>query len=157
LQLLEKGMAVTCELKADRLPLRRARLYVPKVGWSDLQGELDLALTYELQTETKNQLHGSLALRDVSVAVPHLQDVAMKVGSLAVGIEMIDLLAQRAAISDVKLDGAQLYVRAEGDQPLPVLAQSAPPPGEETPGEETPGEETPAVTPAVETPAVETP
>ena len=126
LRLLEPGFAVTCEVKAQRLPLRRARLYVPKVGWSDLKGELDLALTYELQTDIKNQLRGTLGLRDVAVAVPKLEDVAVKWKSLAVGIETVDLLAQRAAIAEVTLDGAKVYVRAQGDQPLPVLVPPAP-------------------------------
>ncbi len=126
LRLLEPGIAVTCDVTAQRLPLRRARLYVPKVGWSDLKGELDLALTYELQTDTKNQVRGTLGLRDVAVAVPKLEDVAVKWKSLAVGIETVDLLAQRAAISEVTLDGAKIYVRAQGDQPLPVLVPPAP-------------------------------
>ena len=138
LQLLEKGMAVTCDLNADNLPLRRARLYVPKVGWSDLKGELDLALTYELQTDTKNQLHGTFALHNVAVAVPKLQDVAVGWKTLSVGIESVDLLAQRAAVSEVALDGAKLYVRAQGDQPLPVLAESAPAPSPDTTPQPTP-------------------
>lgn len=125
-ELIEAGVSVTCDVTAQRLPLRRARLYVPKVGWSDLQGELDLALTYTLQSDATNELHGTLALRNVAVAVPQLEDVAAGWKSLEVGIESIDLLAQRAAIASVALNGANLYVRAQGDEPLPVLAQPMP-------------------------------
>jgi hypothetical protein len=136
LQLLDKGMAVSCDVNAEHLPLRRARLYVPKVGWRELKGELDLALFYELQTDTKNQLRGTLGLRDVAIAIPEIGDVAAW-KSLGVDIETVDLLAQRAAISAVTLDGAILYVRAGGDQPLPVLARlsggGATPAAEESP------------------------
>jgi hypothetical protein len=133
LRLLDKGFAVTCDLNAQRLPLRRARLYIPKVGWSDLKGELDLALVYELETDVKNALHGTLALRDVAVAVPKLEGVAVGWKSLDVKVDTIDLMAQRAALAEVNLDGAVVDVRAHGDQPLPVLAEYAPPAGEDTP------------------------
>jgi uncharacterized protein involved in outer membrane biogenesis len=114
---------VTTNVRANRLPLRRARLYVPKVGWSDLRGELDLDLTYELEEEKTNALHGSVGLRDVSVAVPSLEDVAVKWKSLTVAVERIDLLTQRAAVQEIALDGAVVSVRVEADDPLPVLSQ----------------------------------
>jgi hypothetical protein len=158
--LLEHGYSVTCDLNAERLPLRHARLYVPKVGWSELKGELDLGVTYALETDKKNEIHGRLALRDVGVAVPQLEDVAAVAWkSLAVEIEKIDLIAQRAAVSSVQLDAAELYVRASGDQPLPVLAARAvaaaaraesptpEPTPQETPPEAAQGE--PAPTPTV--------
>lgn len=116
-------VSVTTDVAAHRLPLRRARLYVPKVGWSDLRGELDLDLTYELEEGTTNALHGTLGLRDVSVAVPTLEDVAVKWRSLTVNLERIDLLAQRAAVREVVLDGALVSVRLEAEEPLPVLSQ----------------------------------
>ena len=125
LSLLDKGYAATVNLNAAGLPLRRARLYVPKVGWSDLKGALDLALTYELETDTKNALHGTLALHDVAVTVPKLQGVAVGWKGLDVNIDTVDLLAQRAAITSVALDGASISVRAQGDQPLPALAEAA--------------------------------
>ena len=115
---------VTTEVDAHRLPLRRARLYVPNVGWSDLRGELDLDLTYELEEAKTNALSGTLGLRDVSVAVPSLEDVeAVKWKSLTVDLERIDLLAQRAAVREVALDGALVSVRVEVDEPLPILSR----------------------------------
>ena len=112
---------VTTDIDAKGLPLRRARLYVPKVGWSDLRGTLDLDLTYDLQPQVKNQLTGTLGLRDVAVAVPSLKDVAVGWKSLAVSIDAIDLLAQRAAVKEVALDGANIEVRASGGAALPLL------------------------------------
>jgi len=114
---------VTTEVTANRLPLRRARLYVPKVGWSDLRGELDLGLTYELEEAKTNALHGTLALRDVSVAVPDLEDVAIGWKSLTVNLERIDFLAQRAAVQEVALDGAVVTIRLHAGELLPALAQ----------------------------------
>jgi len=141
------AVAVTTDVHADRLPLRRARLYVPTVGWSALKGELDLALTYELETEKTNRISGTFGLRDVGVSVPQLEDVAVAWKSLAVDIETVDLLAQRAAVRSVELNGATMYVRATGDEPLPVLA----------PGAAHPAPAAPAATPAApaDTPADE--
>jgi hypothetical protein len=83
-------------------------LYVPKVGWRELNGELDLDLTYELVPREKNLLHGTLALREVSVNVLRLQDAAVGWKSLFVSLDGIDLLAQHAAVHEVTLDGARI-------------------------------------------------
>ncbi len=146
---------VTTEVTANRLPLRRARLYVPNVGWSDLRGELDLGLTYELEEAKTNALHGTLALRDVSVAVPDLEDVAIGWKSLAVNLERIDLLAQRAAVQEVALDGAIVTIRLHEGELLPALAKkkAAAAPSPAVPAGETPspasdaGEGMPSPTP----------
>lgn len=114
---------VTTNVAAERLPLRRARLYVPKVGWSELHGELDLDLSYELEAKATNALSGTIALRDVSVSVPNLKDSAVGWKNLDVDLERIDLLNQRAAVRTVALDGAEVAIRTEGGTLLPVLAQ----------------------------------
>lgn len=114
---------VKTNVAAERLPLRRARLYVPKVGWSELQGELDLDLNYELEAKAKNDLSGTLALRDVAVSVPNLKDSAVGWRSLDVDLERIDLLNRRAAIRAVALDGAEVAIRPQGGALLPVLGQ----------------------------------
>lgn len=148
-------VSVTTDVTADRLPLRRARLYVPKVGWSDLQGELDLGLTYELAQDQTNALHGTLALRDVSVAVPSLTGVAVGWKSLAVTLDRVDLLAQRAAVREVALDGATVAVRAEGGDVLPALTAkgAAPPPTASGGAAPAAAAEPASATPAAATPA----
>ncbi|MFN8643630.1 MAG: DUF748 domain-containing protein [Candidatus Binatia bacterium] len=118
-------VAVSTDVTAHRLPLRRARLYVPTVGWSDLRGELDLGLTYELVPEQTNALHGTLGLREVSVSVPGLEDVAVGWRSLTVALDRIDLLAQRAAVQEVALDGATVVVHLAADDLLPALRKKA--------------------------------
>ncbi len=162
---LDGGVAkVTTDVQANRLPLRRARLYVPRVGWSDLQGELDLDLTYELEPEARNALRGTLALRAVSVAVPTLEDVAVGWSSLAVDLEEIDLIGQRARVRSVALDGPQITVQLQGDDLLPALARqrgTAATPVDPTPtapaAESPPADSPPAESPPAETPPAETP
>lgn len=122
LRMLEQGVQVAADLNAARLPLRRARLYVPSVGWSDLTGELDLAVNYELEGGVKNELRGTLGLRDVGVSVVDLTDVALAWENLAVEIERIDLLGRTAAVTAVALGGAKLTVRTAGGGLVPVLA-----------------------------------
>ena len=151
--------AVT-HITANNLPLRRARLYVPKVGWSDLKGELDLGLTYELEPEKTNALHGTIGLRDVSVAVPTLQGVAVGWKSLAVDLDRIDLLTQRAAVREVALDGAVVAVHVEGGELLPALAPpgtAAAAPPSDTPGEGTPPAESATAPPETAVSPGETP
>lgn len=118
-------VAVTTDVTANRLPLRRARLYVPTVGWSDLHGELDLGLTYELAPPQTNVLRGTLGLREVSVSVPGLEDVAVGWKSLAVTLDRIDLVAQRAAVQAVALDGATVVVHLGAEDLLPALRKKA--------------------------------
>ena len=119
-------VAVTTEVRAERLPLRRARLYIPKVGWSELRGELDLALTYALEPRQANQLRGTLALREVAVSVPSLEDSAASWKSLTVNLDSIDLLGQRAVVNEVAIDGAHIQLHAgDGKLLLPVLDRSA--------------------------------
>jgi hypothetical protein len=122
LKLAGSHVTVATGVSATRLPLRRARLYVPNVGWSELNGELDLAVTYELEPDAKNELRGTLALRDVSVKVPSVEDAAATWRSFSADIERIDLRGQRALITSVALDGATLRVRVGGGRfLLPIL------------------------------------
>ncbi len=132
-------VSVSTDIAAQSLPVRRARLYVPNVGWSDLGGLLDLDLTYDLVPEQTNALHGTLALRDVSVAVPDLTDVAVGWKNLSIALDRIDLITQRADIQDITLDGASVAVRVVGGDLLPALAPKA--------ATATPSAETPAATP----------
>src|SRR4029450_669345 len=56
------GFALASHLKARRLPLKRTRVYVPKVGWSDLQGAFGGALRYTLEAGGRNDVRGSGAV-----------------------------------------------------------------------------------------------
>ena len=151
MSLLKKGVALGCNLKARDLPVREGRLYIPGVGWSGLQGKLDLDLTYDLQTEAKNQLSGTAALREFSVQVPTLTQPALAWRRLGVQIDSLDLLANRLDVASVELDGAALTVRASGGALLPLLATKLQQAAEATPeAKASPGAEAPAPTPGPE-------
>src|ERR1700687_3960114 len=99
LQLRDHGMALETDLKASRAPLRRARVYIPGVGWRDLHGELDADLAYRLETDVRNELRGSVSLRDVTVEVPGIDASALAWKRLTVEIDPLDLTARRVAVS----------------------------------------------------------
>jgi uncharacterized protein involved in outer membrane biogenesis len=149
--LLKKGIALGCNLKANDLPVRQGRLYVPGVGWSGLQGKLDLNLTYDLQTEAKNRLSGTAALREFAVQVPFLERPALSWRRLGVQIDSLDLLADRVDVASVELDGAALAVRASGGILFPLLATKLQQAAAATPeAHASPGGETPSPTPGSE-------
>ncbi|MGD9762343.1 MAG: DUF748 domain-containing protein [Candidatus Binatia bacterium] len=123
LRIVGGGVAMTTDVHAQRLPLRHARLYVPEVGWSSLIGELDLDLTYALEPDREHHIGGSLGLRNVAVKVPDQPDVVAGWEALNVVLDRVDLLARRAAVKQVALDGARLSVRSKGGQRIMALAQ----------------------------------
>jgi hypothetical protein len=117
--------AIEANLNAWGLPLRQARLYIPKVGWSALDGTLDAAVNYRSDTGRRNEVSGTVALRDVSVQVPALEEPVLAWRSLTVRVDPIDLLAHRAAVTEIELSGAALLVRPQGGDLLPLFAAVA--------------------------------
>jgi len=122
--MLEHGLRLEADLVAHGLPLRRSRFYIPHVGWSALQGQLDAGLKYQLETGKQNEVNGTVSLRDVAVRVPTLEEPVLAWKDLAVKVDPLDLLAHRAAVAEVALDGASLLVRPQGGDLLPLLAAS---------------------------------
>jgi len=144
------AMAAEAELEVKRLPVHRARVYVPKVGWSALEGFLDAALTYRFDSGTQSELRGTATLSDFTVRVPKIDERALAWRSLTVHIDPVDLVARRVAVTEIKLDGMSLIMRPHGGVLLPLIgeavaaanegeATTAPPPAEEAaPGSESP-------------------
>ncbi len=124
LTMLDQGFDLDADLEAHALPLRRSRLYIPSVGWSALQGEVDATLNYRLETDKRNEVRGTVSLRDVAVRVSALEEPALAWKDLTVKVDPLDLIAHRAAVADVTLDGASLLVRPQGGDLLPFLAAS---------------------------------
>ncbi len=155
-RLTDTGMNLETEVQAQRLPLRRSRLYVPKVGWSDLKGEVDADLKYQLETGTRNELRGTVTVRDVLVRVPQLPEAALSWKRFSVTVDPVDLMAQQASVSAVELAGLVLTVELQGGARLPLLDQSAPepPPAATVTGASTPTPE--ALAAAEPKPAAET-
>ena len=128
LSLREDGVGLETDLRARRLPLRRSRVYLPRVGWRDLGGELTAALAHRFETGVRNDVRGRIALHDLSVQVPALEEPALAWRELAVHVDSLDLRAQRVALGAVALNGASLLVRAQPGVSLPLLPSAASPP-----------------------------
>src|SRR5262249_50619919 len=110
LEIAPTGMNVEVALDAERIPLQNSRLYIPRVGWSALQGEAAAKLSYRLKGTTQNELRGTISLQDVAVRVPDLEEPALAWKALTVKLDPLDLLAHRAAVADVQLAEATLVV-----------------------------------------------
>ena len=108
------GFGVTSHLKARRLPLRRTRVYVPKVGWSDLEGEFGGVLDYTLETGGRNDVRGQVTIDGLIVNVPILNGPGLAWKRLAVRVDPIDLAGHRAVVRVVDLEGSYLVARARG-------------------------------------------
>lgn len=125
LALTPESATLDAQLEAQNLPLRRSRLYVPDVGWSDLRGLLDASLHYQLETGARNEVRGNVSLRDVAISVPQLPEAALWWKSLSVSVDPIDLQNQNAHVTSVALDGAVFTVEPHSADQLPVLARRA--------------------------------
>ncbi len=113
---------VEADINAERLPLQRTRLYVPNVGWSELTGEVTAALHYEFEAGLRHALRGQISVDDLTVQVAGLDLPALYWRHFGVDIDPLDLVANRIALPDVRLDGLLLPVRATGPEPLPILS-----------------------------------
>src|SRR5437870_5246880 len=122
LRLLDHGLGVATSLRARRLPLRRTRLYVPKVGCRELAGEVGASVVHRFATGGRHEVRGTVTLDDVAVRVPGVEEPALKWKHVAVSVDPLDLGAQRAAVASVELAGASVFVRPRGGAPLPVAA-----------------------------------
>src|SRR5262249_60669593 len=90
------GFALTSHLKARRLPLRRTRVYVPKVGWSALEGEFGGALDYALETGGRNEVRGQVTVDGLTVHVPMFTEPGLAWKRLAVPVPPLDPPKHRA-------------------------------------------------------------
>ncbi len=116
------GIALTSAVRAKRLPLEPARVYVPRVGWRALRGMLAAALRYRWTTGTQNAASGTVWLTDVGIEVPGLTEPALAWRRLAVAIGALDLAARRVVLRAVDLEGPAVVVRPGAPTPLPLLA-----------------------------------
>ncbi len=119
------GIALTSEVRAKRLPLEPARVYVPHVGWRALRGMLAAALRYRWTTGTENAASGTVWLTDVGIEVPGLAEPALAWRRLAVAIGALDLASRRVVVRAVDLEGPAVVLRPGAATPLPLLAEAA--------------------------------
>lgn len=117
------GFVLGSHLKARRLPLRRTRVYVPNVGWSELEGEFGGALDYTLETDGRNEVRGQVTVDGLKVHTPQLQGPGLAWKRLAVLVDPIDLAGHRAVVRWVDLDGSYLVTRARGGVVFPFIEE----------------------------------
>jgi hypothetical protein len=115
------GFDVDTDLKARRLPLKRSRVYVPDVGWTNLSGTVGFSMRHHLETGKSNELRGGAVVDDLTVLVGGLEEPALAWKRLVVTLNPLDLQAQRAVVSSVDLGGMSMVARLAGGDPLPVL------------------------------------
>ncbi len=115
------GFVVTSRVKARRLPLNRTRVYVPEVGWSELEGEGGGVFEYVLETGGRNELRGHLTVDGLIVHVSQLEEPGLAWKRLAVRVDPVDLAGHRATVKFIDLSGMWLVARARGGIVLPFL------------------------------------
>ncbi len=118
---LAGGPAYQSHLVLTNLPIAHGRLYIPRVGWSDLAGRLDLDVVHRFESQGAHTLHGTVALRDVAIRVQDLDEPALAWSALGIDVAGVDLVKQHADIRAVTLAGARVVTRPAGPEPLPVL------------------------------------
>ena len=118
------GFALTSHLKARRLPLKRTRVYVPKVGWSELEGAFGGALDYTLETGGRNEVRGQVTVDGLTVHVPVFTEPGLAWKRLAVQVAPIDLANHRASVRLVDLNGMYLVARARGGVVFPFIGEA---------------------------------
>ncbi len=139
-KLIDEGIFLDAKMQAQRLPVRRGRLYIPGVGWSDLRGELDLDAGYTNETGVRDELKGTITLRDVAVTVPGLEGTALAWKRFSVRLDPLDLLASQATVAELDVQGLETVVRLLGEDRLPVLRRLME--GSETGSQDSVGEDT---------------
>lgn len=122
LSVLEEGVAVDADIKADHLPVHRSRSYIPIAGWNRLDGFLGMDLKYRLETEKHNEISGAIALDGVTARSDTLEQPVLAWKRFDVTLDSIDLIAQNAKVAAVWIEGLSLPVRAKGDDHLPAIA-----------------------------------
>lgn len=103
------------------LPITHGRRYIPRIGWSDLTGRLDLDLVHRFESQGAHTLRGTLGVRDFAVRIEALDQPALAWKTLAIDVTEVDLVKQHADVASVALSGVQLATRPAGPEPLPVL------------------------------------
>ena len=131
---LDQGFALATRLKAHDIPLARARLYVPGMGWSELAGQLDAVVDHGLAPGGKNVLGATVRLRQVAIKVPDLPNAALSVDRIAARVDPLDLAKRRVRVRQVDIAGASVVIDLTTDAGvLPLLRGSRRKPPATTP------------------------
>jgi hypothetical protein len=119
------GVSASSTITIENLPIDDARVYLQRLGWSDLTGRLDATIEHRIEPEGAHEIGGSASLSGVAIRVPGLDRPALGFEKLAVVLDRVDVVSQSAAVAEVSLAGARLVVDARSKTPLPVIAALA--------------------------------
>ncbi len=121
---------VDATVELSKLPLARARVYLPDLGWTEFTGELDAKLHYVHTTGKIQTADGSAELRGLRIGVPKLTEPALAVESLAIALDQLDLLGRRLALGKVTLTKPRVFFDPANPANLPLLPKGIPSAGE---------------------------
>jgi hypothetical protein len=115
------GPALDAHFTLADFPISGLRVYLPNLGWSDLRGLFSARIHHVFELAGAHHSSGTLALTDVSVIVPGIQEPPLGWKNLAVEISHIDIVGRTAAVSRVLLEGAHVLLDPQGKTFVPAL------------------------------------
>jgi hypothetical protein len=122
------GFAVSALVSIKKLPLDRLQVHMPELGWSDFAGRLDANVALRAEPKKTPQLTGTIALRDLSVSVASVPEPVLAWKRLAVDVDTLDVVARKARVKEVVLEGGRVIIQPHEPAPLPFV-----PPRRESP------------------------
>ncbi|HLY39497.1 MAG TPA: DUF748 domain-containing protein, partial [Candidatus Binatia bacterium] len=131
-----EGFAPHARLEIVNVPLDRAQVHVPELGWRDFGARLDAMLHLHAEPTATPTVSGTLAVRDLHVQVPDDPEPALAWRRLDVAIHRLEPIARHALVDRVALDGGRIVVTPRAPTVLPILPRrkdAAPPPTEAAP------------------------
>ena len=119
------GPGTVSKVTLANLPIDKVRVYLTMFGWSDLSGKLDAAIEHRFEPGGVHEIDGVASLSDVSVRVPGLDRPALGFEKLKIALDVVDVVKQNAAISELALIGAHVVVDAKSKTPVLAIAPRA--------------------------------
>jgi hypothetical protein len=118
---LPGGSAFQSHVVLTDVPISDARVYIPRMEWTALDGRLDIDLKHNFEPDGPHDLSGTVTLRDMAIRVAGADAPALAWKNLAIGVADVDVVKHSAHIAEIALEGAHVVARASGPEPLPVL------------------------------------
>jgi uncharacterized protein DUF748 len=119
-----EGYALDAKIDANNVPLDRAQMHVPQLGWTGFAARFDTALTLHAEPAALPTASGTVALRDVRVDVGDAAP-ALSWRRLDIALDRVDPILRRAVVDRVALDGGSVLVTPRAATPLPLLPRRA--------------------------------
>ena len=115
---------VTSQINVAHLPLDQLHVHEPSLGWESSRGRLDAGVSIHVDPEARVTLSGTASVSDLEIRVPGESDAALAWRTLAIDVEEVSIAEQRATVTKVSLDGAQVVVHPQDEPPLPILPRA---------------------------------